>query len=72
MLNGAAHPELQQQVQLLTAESIHRQQRDNLMIRALDLECENVLLKQEVQRLTALLGERPAPEVYEPRAPADA
>lgn len=41
----------------ITAEDVHRQQRANLALRALDLEAENVLLQQEVERLKARLAE---------------
>lgn len=40
-----------------TAEDIHRQQRAFLALRALDLEAENILLHQEVQRLKARIEE---------------
>jgi hypothetical protein len=57
--NGAtqqppAPPEPQREI---TAEDVHRQQRANLALRALDLEAENVLLQQEVERLRARLAE---------------
>jgi len=51
MLNGSAHEPMSQPQQRFTAEDIHRQQRVNLMMRVLDLECENALLQQEVQQL---------------------
>ena len=51
MLNGSAHEPMGQPQQRFTAEDIHRQQRVNLMMRVLDLECENALLQQEVQQL---------------------
>ena len=49
MLNGAAQEPMNQPPQKFTAEDIHRQQRVNLMMRVLDLECENALLQQELQ-----------------------
>jgi len=51
MRNGAAQEPMGQQPQQFTAEDIHRQQRVNLMMRVLDLECENALLQQELQQL---------------------
>lgn len=60
--NGAAHPPPQPtlpppQPEPVTADDIQRQQRAHLALRALDLEVENVLLQQEVQRLTARVAE---------------
>lgn len=58
--NGAAHPPpqpIEPPPQPVTADEIQRQQRAHLALRALDLEVENVLLQQEVQRLTARVAE---------------
>lgn len=41
----------------VTADDIHRQQRANLALRALDLEAENYLLQQEVQLLKKQIEE---------------
>lgn len=56
--NGAVHeqPSLPAP-QAVTVEEVHRQQRAHLAMRALDLEAENFLLQQEVQRLIARVEE---------------
>ena len=51
MRNGAAQEPMGQPPQQFTADDIHRQQRVNLMMRVLDLECEVALLQQELQQL---------------------
>lgn len=61
--NGAsqqAQPEQQEQRDI-TTEDIHRQQRANLALRALDLEAENVMLQQENQKLKAEIEELRTP-----------
>lgn len=56
--NGAEQQMPQQQLsQEFTAEDVHRQQRANLALRALDLEVENVLLQQENQKLKVRIEE---------------
>jgi hypothetical protein len=72
MLNGAAQESggFNQSSSGFTAEDIHRQQRVNLMMRVLDLECENALLQQEVQQLKSRLANPPSMDI-EHRAPLE-
>lgn len=61
MRNGASHeppvPPQPSEQPPVTADDIQRQQRGYLALRSLDLEVENVLLQQEVQRLKARIAE---------------
>lgn len=60
MLNGSHEPQPEpqpEQPQRFTTEEIHRQQRANLALRALDLEAENIMLQQEIQRLNTRVTE---------------
>jgi hypothetical protein len=50
-------PQQEQEQRPVTAEDIQRQQRAYLSLRALDLEAENILLQQEIQKLKAEIEE---------------